>query len=68
MQNRNIKREEVIETLKKPEKIGKNSGNNLIAQRIYKDKLLRVVYRTEEADKIIITAYKTSKIDKYLID
>ena len=65
MQNRNIKKEEVLETINNPEKLGKNSSKNLIAQRVFGDKLLRVIYRIEEKDKIIITAYKTSKLDKY---
>ena len=65
MQNRGIKKEEVLETLNNPEKLGKNSGNNLIAQKSFGEKLLRVFYRVEDEDKIIITAYKTSKLEKY---
>ena len=66
MKNRGIKKEEVIQTINDPEKLGKNSGDNIIAQRMFEGKLLRVFYRVEEKDKIVITAYKTSKLEKYI--
>ena len=66
MQNRGIKKEEVIQTINDPEKLGKNSGNNLIAEKSFGRKLLRVFYRVEDEDKLIITAYKTSKVEKYI--
>ena len=66
MQNRGIKKEEVTQTINDPEKLGKNSENNIIAQRMFEGKLLRVFYRVEEKDKIVITTYKTSKLEKYI--
>ena len=65
MQNRGIHKDEVKEAVNNPDKVVKNSGNNLIAQKLIEKKLLRVFYRTEGKDKVIITAYKTSKIEKY---
>ena len=66
MQNRRIKKDEVIKTINDPEKLAKNSGNNLIVQRMFEGKFLLVFYRVEEEDKIIITAYKTTKLEKYI--
>ena len=62
---RNIDKQEVVDTLKNPDKIIKKSGLN-IAQKISAHQLLRVFYREEKDTKTIITAYKASDYKRYL--
>ncbi len=59
---RSLSRDEVEETLVHPDGIVPGTGERKIYQKIYGDKLLRVV--TE--DMRIITVYKTSRITKYM--
>lgn len=70
MNERNIDKLMVLETLKNPLQIFSSKNNRRIAQKIFKiedkDFLLRVIY--EDFDNIIkvITAYLTTKIKKFV--
>ncbi|WP_456327076.1 DUF4258 domain-containing protein [Archaeoglobus sp.] len=65
MKKRGITEKIVIETLKNPEKVVKGYGGRKIAQKMFNDKLLRVIYEEKEDKLEVITAYLTSKIYKY---
>jgi len=62
---RNIDKNDVLNTLKKPDKIIKKTGMS-IAQKKVKHQLLRVFYKEEKGAKTIITAYKVSDYKRYL--
>lgn len=62
---RKITKNEVFSTLNTPDKLSQDKFGNFIAQKRFKNYLLRVFYLHEEDTKLVITAYKTSKLDKY---
>ncbi len=62
MKVRNINREAVILTIENPDKTIETRDNRIIYQKIFDNKLLRVI----SEEKTLITVYKTSKIDKYM--
>jgi len=62
LKERSLLEEEVKDTLAHPDKVVSGTGNRIIYQKKYGDKLLRVI--TDE--RRIITAYKTCKITKYM--
>jgi hypothetical protein len=55
MKNRNISKEEVIETLTNPDSEKKDSYGNKIAQKLNGDYYTSVFYKTMGKDSIIIT-------------
>ena len=65
MKFRNINKNEVNSTLNNPDKTSQDKFGNFIAQKRFKNYLLRVFYLQDEDTKLVITAYKTSKLDKY---
>ena len=62
---RNINKNEVFTTLNTPDKLSHDKFGNLIAQKQFKNYLLRVFYLIEKDTKTVITTYKTSKLEKY---
>jgi len=69
MKSRGISDSMVMDVIKNPEKVIKESACMIIFQKVLKEDqdiyMLRVfVNRCKEPD-LIITAYKTTKIDKY---
>jgi len=66
IKTRNISKDDILDTLDKPNSIKRDSHGNLIAQRWIDKYLLRVFYYIEGNAKIVITAYRTLKGDKYL--
>lgn len=68
MNQREISKEMVIETLKEPDNIVEGHTGRKIAQRLYTNKndkkLLRVVYEENET-KVVITCYLTSQVERY---
>lgn len=66
MKNRNISKDDILDTLNDPEGVKKNSHGNIIVQKTIEKQLLRVFYFLDGNSKVVITTYKTSKIHKYL--
>jgi len=68
-QERNIEKQDVIDTLQSPEQILLGKRGREIAQNKLKregeEGLLRVIFEEKADTKIVITAYWTSKIEKY---
>ncbi len=58
---RKITKPEVFSALNIPDKLSQDKSGNSIAQKRFKNYLLRVFYLNEEDTKLVITAYKTSK-------
>jgi len=65
MKKRGITKEMVLETIKNPEKVVEGYKNRKVAQRMFGNMLLRVIYEEREDCLEIITVYLTSKVDKY---
>ena len=65
MKKRGITEKMVLETLKDPEKLEEGYKGRKIAQKMFNDKLLRLIYEEKENELEVITAYLTSKVDKY---
>lgn len=65
MKKRGITEKMVLETLKDPEKVVEGYRDRKVAQKMFDDKLLRVIYEEKENGIEVITAYLTSKVDKY---
>jgi len=70
MNERNIDKAMVLETLKNPLKIVPSKKYRKIAQKIFKiedkDFLLRVIYEDYNSIIMVITAYFTTKIEKFI--
>jgi len=65
MKKRGIVEKMVLETLKNSEKVVEGYKDRKVAQKMFDDKLLRVIYEEKEDGLEVITAYLTSKVDKY---
>lgn len=65
MGKRNIDKARVIETMKSPHSVVNGKYGRKIAQKIYGDYLIRVIFEEHEDNILIITAYP-SKPRRYL--
>ena len=69
MREREIKREDILDTLKLPGQILSGRKGRKIAQKKIdrggKKGLLRVIFGEKDDTKIVVTVYWTSKIKKY---
>ena len=70
LQERELSREIVIQTVRKPDGVVEGRAGRKIAQRVVHqggvDWLFRVVYVEERGKLVIVTMYRTTKISKYL--
>jgi hypothetical protein len=66
LKERGINEEHAIQVLRDPDDVELESEKRKIAQKLIKDRLLRVVYDDEEDSMVVISAYITSKVSKYL--
>ena len=57
LSQRNIRKRDVIQTLKNPDRILKSFGRRKIAVKSIKEKTLEVVFREEKNILIVITSY-----------
>ena len=62
IRERDIDKEDIEETLINPDEIVEGKNARKINHKIFKDKLLRVVYEIEEKTYIVITTYYTKPV------
>jgi len=56
----------VIEVIRNPDVVDNKGERRKIAQKLIKEKLLRIVYDDEDELIVVISAYTTSNVHKYL--
>ncbi len=70
LRERELSREVVIQTVRKPGGVVEGNAGRRIAQRVVRqgsvDWLFRVVYVEERGKLLVVTVYRTTKISKYL--
>ena len=74
MERRQVFREQVLETLERPQqRVATGGGREVFQSRYFdwienKELLLRVVTESKNGDVFVITVYKTSRIGKYWME
>jgi len=66
LKERDISEELVIEVIRNPDVVDNKGERRKIAQKLIKEKLLRIVYDDEDELIVVISAYTTSNVHKYL--